>query len=73
VTLFTHDGEEWLAIVTGWSAVAGEFCLGLLFEAQKTEREVFGRLRGIPPEQFGQATADQLRLALIAALSGDDD
>jgi hypothetical protein len=30
-------------------------------------------LRGVPPEHFDTATADQLREALIAALSGDED
>jgi hypothetical protein len=45
----------------------------VLFLAKITDGEAFGRLRGIPPERFDQATTDQLREALIAALSGDDD
>jgi hypothetical protein len=31
VRVFTHDGEEWRAIVTGWSGLAGEYSIGVLF------------------------------------------
>jgi hypothetical protein len=41
--------------------------------AKTTNREAFGRLRGIPPERFDHAPVDQLREALIAALSAADD
>jgi hypothetical protein len=45
----------------------------VLFLVKTTNREVFGRLRGIAPERFDRATSDQLRDALIATLSGADD
>ena len=35
--------------------------IGVLFVAKTTNREAFGRLCGIPPEHFDQATTDQLR------------
>jgi hypothetical protein len=68
-----HDGEEWLAMLTGGDASRAEYSIGVLFFARATDREAFGRLRGIPPEKFDHATADQLRAALVAALSGDED
>ena len=68
-----HDGETWLAMLTGGSTSGEGCCIGVLFVAETTGREVFGRLRGIPSDHFEQATGDQLRMALIAALSGDDD
>jgi hypothetical protein len=49
------------------------YSIGVLFLARTTDRGVFGRLRGVPPERFDTATASQLREALIAALSGDED
>ena len=68
-----HDGEEWLAMLTGGDASRAEYSIGVLFFGKATDREAFGRLRGIPPEKFDRATADQLRAALVAALSGDED
>lgn len=47
--------------------------ISVLFLATTTNREVFGRLRGVSPERFEHAKVDQLREALIGALSGDDD
>ncbi len=73
VKTLTHDGEEWLAMLTGGSMSAEGYRSGVLFVAQTTNRVAFGRLRGIPPERFDHAMTDQLREALIAALSGDDD
>jgi hypothetical protein len=49
------------------------YTIGVLFLAKTTNREAFGRLRGVPPEEFDRVTTDQLREALIAALSGHDD
>jgi len=68
-----HDGEEWLAMLTGGDTSRQEYSIGVLFFAKATDREAFGRLRGIPPERFDHATADQLRAALVTALSGDED
>ena len=68
-----HDGEEWFATLTGGGLCREEYSIGVLFLAKTTDRGVFGRLRGVPPEHFDTATADQLREALIAALSGDED
>ena len=69
----THAGDEWQAILTGGCTCREDSTIGVLFVAKTTNREAFGRLCGIPPEHFDQATTDQLRAALIAALSGDDD
>jgi hypothetical protein len=70
--LVRHDGEKWLAIVTSSSACEGDRGIGVLFTAQTSARRVVGRLRGVPPGDFNQASPDQLRAALAAALSGDD-
>ena len=70
---FTHDGDDWQAMFT-WGCISREgYTIGVLFLAKTTNREAFGRLCGIPPEYFDQATADQLREALIAALYGHDE
>ena len=68
-----HDGEEWFATLTGGGLCDEGYSIGVLFLARTTDRGVFGRLRGVPPERFDTATASQLREALIAALSGDED
>ena len=68
-----HDGEEWFATLTGGGLCDEGYSIGVLFVAKTKDREVFGRLRGVPPARFDTATADQLREALIAALSGDED
>jgi hypothetical protein len=67
-----YDGEVWKAIPTGGGAVPDGYTLGALFVGQTTGRAAFGRMRGIPLEEFEQARPDQLREALIAALSGDE-
>jgi hypothetical protein len=69
----THDGQHWLAMLTGAVPCPEGYTIGALSLAKSTNREAFGRLRGIPPERFDRATADQLREALVAALSGDDE
>jgi hypothetical protein len=69
---FTHDGEDWQARFAWGCANREHYTIGVLFLAKTTNREAFGRLCGIPPEHFDQATTDQLRAALVAALSGDD-
>jgi hypothetical protein len=73
VKILTHDGEDWQAILTGGCTCREGYTVGVLFLARTTNREAFGRLRGIPPERFDYATVDQLRETLIGALSGDDD
>jgi len=73
VKTLTHAGEDWRAILTGGCTSREDYTIGVLFVAKTTDREAFGRLRGIPPERFNQATAEQLHAALVAALSGDDD
>ena len=73
VKTFTHDGEDWQAILTGGCNCREAYTIGVLFVAKTTNREAFGRLCGIPPEYFDQATTDQLREALIAALYGHDE
>jgi hypothetical protein len=73
VKTLTHAGEDWQAILTGGCTSCEDYSIGVLFVAKTTDREAFGRLRGIPREHFDQATAEQLEAALIAALSGDDD
>ena len=70
---FTHDGEDWQALFAWGGASREHYTIGVLFLAKTTNREVFGRLRGIPPERFDHAPVDQLREALIAALSAADD
>ena len=72
-TTFTHDGEDWQARFAWGGANREHYTIGVLFLAKTTNREAFGRLRGIPPERFDHAPVDQLREALIAALSVDDD
>ena len=72
VTTLRHGGEDWQAILTGGCACREGYTIGVLFVAKTTNREAVGRLCGIPPEHFDQATTDQLRAALVAALSGDD-
>ena len=67
-----HDGEVWRAMPTGGGAFPDGYSLGVLFVGQTTRREAFGRMRGVPLEGFNQATPDQLREALIAALWGDE-
>ena len=69
----THAGDEWQAILTGGCTCREDSTIGVLFVAKTTNREAFGRLRGIPPERFDHAPVDQLREALIAALSAADD
>ena len=64
-----HDGEVWLALPTGGGAFPDGYSLGVLFVGQTTRREAFGRMRNVPLEDFNVATPDQLRLALISALS----
>ena len=73
VKTLTHDGEEWLAMLTGGSMSDEGYRSGVLFEAQTTNRVAFGRLLDMRPENFTWATADQLRRVLLTALSGDDD
>jgi hypothetical protein len=73
VKTLTHAGEDWQAILTGGCTSCEDYTIGVLFVAKTTDREAFGRLRGIPPERFDHAPVDQLREALIAALSADDD
>ena len=73
VKTLTHDGEDWQAILTGGCTCREVYTIGVLFLAKTSDREAFGRLRGIPPERFDQATTDELRAALIAGLSGDDE
>lgn len=73
VTTLRHGGEDWQAILTGGCTCREGYTIGVLFVAKTTNREAFGRLRGIPPERFDHAPVDQLREALIAALSVDDD
>ena len=73
VKTLTHAGEDWQAILTGSCSYLEDYSIGVLFVAKTTNREAFGRLRGIPPDRFNQATAEQLHAALVAALSGDDD
>lgn len=73
VKSFPHDGDDWQAMFT-WGCVSREgYTIGVLFVAEATNREAYGRLYGVPPERFDYASVDQLRQALIAALSGDDD
>ena len=72
VKTFTHDGDDWQVLFT-WGCVSREgYTIGVLFLARTTKRELFGRLRGVPPERFDYATVDQLREALVGALSSDD-
>ena len=71
--IVTHDGEQWLATSTGGSTFVEGHALGVRFRSQKTGKEVLGRLRGIPPENFDKATENQLRDSLIGALAGEDD
>ena len=73
VKTFTHDGEDWQAILTGGCTCREGYTIGVLFVATATNREAYGRLHGVPPERFDYATVDQLRQSLIAALSGHDD
>ena len=73
VKTLTHAGEDWQAILTGGCTCREDYTIGVLFVAKTPNREAFGRLRGIPPEHFDQATAEQLQAALIAALSGEDE
>jgi hypothetical protein len=68
-----HEGEEWFAMLTGGGVCDEGYSIGVLFLAKTTDRGVFGRLRGVPPEHFDTAPASQLRQALIAALCGDED
>ena len=68
-----QEGETWRAIVSGWSEFAGEYRIVVLLSAQTTERRVFGRLCGILPGDFQRVISHQLRAALVAALSGDDE
>ena len=73
VSTFTHDGDDWQAMFA-WGCVSREgYTIGVLFVAEATNREAYGRLHGVPPERFDYATVDQLRQALIAALSGHHD
>ena len=72
VKTLTHDGDEWEVMFTWGCASREGYTIGVLFLAKTTNREVFGRLHGIAPERFDYATEDQLREALIGALSGDD-
>jgi hypothetical protein len=68
----THDGIEWLAVLTG-GAPPGEIqSIGILFLSRNSGHGVFGRLRGSRSE-FDRLSADRLRQSLIAALSGEDD
>jgi hypothetical protein len=71
-TTLAHDGEEWVAVRTG-GATSGGYSIGVLFLGQTTGLAAFGRLSGIHPGDFNRATADLLRAALVAALSGDDE
>ena len=73
VTTLRHGGEDWQAILTGGCTCSEGYTIGVLFVATTTNREAYGRLHGLPPERFDYASVDQLRQALIAALSGDDD
>ena len=73
VKTLTHAGEDWRAILTRGCTSREDYTIGVLFVAKTTDREAFGRLRGIPPEHFDQATAEQLQAALIAALYGEDE
>ena len=73
VRTLTHAGEDWQAILTGGCTSCEDYTIGVLFVAKTTDREAFGRLRGIPPERFDHAPVDQLREALIAALSAAAD
>ena len=54
VKTLTHDGEDWQAILTGGCTCREDYTIGVLFLAKTTNREAFGRLRGIPPEHFDQ-------------------
>jgi len=57
-----------------WGCVSREgYTIGVLFVAEATNREAYGRLHGLPPERFDYATEDHLRQALISALSVHDD
>ena len=56
VKTLTHAGEDWQAILTGGCTCREDYTIGVLFVAKTTNREAFGRLRGIPPEHFDQAT-----------------
>ena len=72
VKTFTHDGDDWQVLFT-WGCVSREgYTIGVLFVATTTNREAYGRLHGLPPERFDYASVDELRQALVAALSGDD-
>jgi hypothetical protein len=73
VKTFTHDGEDWQAMLTGGCTCREGYTIGVLFLAKTSDREAFGRLRGIPPERFDHATAEQLRESLIGAVSDEDD
>jgi hypothetical protein len=72
MTSFSHNDEEWRAIPTGGSTYQGQHTIGVLFTGVTSGREPFGRIHGLPYEQFGTATEEQLREALTAALAGDD-
>ena len=73
VKSFPHDGGDWQAMFTWGCASRVGYTIGVLVLAKTTNREAFGRLRGVPPERVDHATVYQLRQALIAALSGHDD
>ena len=65
LTTFRHDGDDWQAMFAWGCASREGYTIGVLFLATTTNREVFGRLRGITPKGFEHATVDQLREGLI--------
>ena len=67
-----YDGEVWQTTPTGGGAVPDGYTLGVLFVGQTTGRAAFGRMLGIRLDDFDRAKPDQLRQALIAALSDDE-
>ena len=69
----SQDGRVWRVNFTGVSHESeGQHSAGVRFENEAGD-EVFGSLTGIPPEDFGIATDDQLIAALEAALAGGGD
>jgi len=65
-----YQGETWFASSTGLSYFAdGQHNTKVRFYTPDSDREVFGRLPGVAPEDFDQAPYEQLAISLRSALT----
>lgn len=72
--LITHNERTWHATSAGTSYFAdGQDNMSVRFFCPETGQEACGRLPGVSPDKFDNATEEQLRASLLGALSGADD